>query len=641
MTQKKLSKRNLLISYLVLVCVSFFASCDDDIPSPAPNSSTVIKSFKLETGQVGSTVIDVYKHEINLTILSSLDLTAITPTIVAAQDAKIYPASGEKIDISSNLQYTYKVIAPSTREQEWLVKFRIANADSKIPDYGAYVVTNANNNKALGIQGDMLYNNKYWDKALVDVGELKDHVATKWQKWHFIFDSEENHIKYYKVRNLSSGLYMTVPDQKNSQGTKVCQDQLKTEETDLQLWRLNEKGDGWYEIINKKTELLLTLEKDENEQEITVLRPERENSNNQWHLQSIPLESYRDVEVQNFFRRNEPGMGSVAFDQGNSIPLTWGSNNGKILWITEDAWDSGEMLGPDVLRADRYFKYNNSILLQPSKDDWNPVHTTNLTNPHTKHPDRVFQMMDVQDGMGWTWPGTGVEIGDKVYVYAGEGQGLEAKGTALYILHQNEGTAWEVDRETPVNVGGPDGMVRAGDGYVYCYSNESGFLGYTSTVFVRRFKESNPLLDWEFWDGTGWTVDAEKKKAIADSKCTTNVAKFGNVYIMLSMDQGFFVTEERFIYLSYSSTPVGPWSEKVKVYEIEEYINGGKVRFYTPILHPYFTNDRKELLLTFCLNFAADENIETTYTDKNGNKAMNAYYYRLKAIRVPLSVLGL
>lgn len=630
-------QKKMMCYFILLACMPIFISCESEI-EPLPGSSNVIKSFKVNKGQVGNEVININEHTIRLTIHSSVDLTDISPSIVIADNATIFPSSGESIDISRNLQYSYKVVSASGREQEWTVYFRTADANGDIPDYGAYIITNAQNNNALGIQGDILYNDKYWDQALADVGR---NNSEKWQKWHLIFDSEEDGLRYYTIRNLFSGLYLTVPDGSDFQGVNVYQDQLNTENPGLQLWRINDLGDGLFEMLHKQSELLLTSVVDITGYGVVALKPEGEGQSQQWQLNDIPLESYRDVQVQNFFRRNEPGMGAVAFDQGNSIPLTWGANNGKILWITEDAWDSGQMLGPDVLNGNSFFKYNNSILVQPSKDNWNPAAAVNLTNPDTRHPERVYQMMDVQPGLDWTWPGTGLEIDDKVYIYAGEGKGLESSGSALYILHQDAGTSWRVDRETPVNIGGPDGMVRGDDGYVYCYSNErTDWLGYETDVFVRRFQESDPLLDWEFWDGSGWTVSPAAKKAIAASKATTSVGKVGETYIMMSMDQGFFCTDERNIYLSYSSSPTGPWSTRTKVYEIEEYINGGKARFYTPIVHPYFTNDRGELLLSYCLNFAACDQ-EDFYFDENGNKALNAYYYRLKAIRVPLSLIGL
>jgi len=628
----KFSRKKVIGFCRILLCISLLVSCESEI-KPLPSSSNVIKSFKVENGQVGNEVINHLDHTVSLTILSYVDQTAISPSIDVANGATVSPRSGEAIDVSSDQQYTYTVVSASGREQSWTVRFTIADAD-----YQAYIITSAENDNALGIQGDLLHNDKYWDHAQVDV---EWNNGEKWQKWHVIFDSEENGSRYYSIRNMFSGLYLSAPDGDDYEGVNTYQDQWDIENPDLQLWRLDDEGNGLYAIAHKQSGLLLTSVTDATGYGVTILKPKGEGESQQWHLENIALESYRDVEVQNFFRRNEPGMGAVAFDQGNSIPLTYGPNNGKVLWITEDAWDSQQMLGPDVLNGNSFFKYNNSIIIQPSKDNWNPADAPMLTNPDTKHPDRVYQVMDVPDGMHWTWPGTGLEIGDKVYIYAGEGRELEAHGAAIYVLHQDEGTSWKVERETPVNVGGPDGMVRGDDGYVYCYSNESlDQFGFETNVFVRRFLEEDPMLDWEFWDGSGWTVDPDAKQAIATSKATTSVGKVEDVYVMMSMDQGFFCTDERNIYLSYAPSPVGPWSPKVKVYEIEEHINGDKARFYTPIIHPYFTNDRRELLLTYSLNFAACDQ-EDFYFDEHGRKALNAYYYRLKAIRVPLSMIGL
>ena len=50
-----------------------------------------------------------------------------------------------------------------------------------------------------------------------------------------------------------------------------------------------------------------------------------------WEITKLPNDSYRDGDVTNFFNRT---TGSVAFDQGNSIPLA----DGRVLWVTQDAW---------------------------------------------------------------------------------------------------------------------------------------------------------------------------------------------------------------------------------------------------------------------------------------------------------------
>lgn len=634
---KRVFLQLMIISSVALLFIPFFTSCEEET-KPLPTSGRMIKSFKIVTGQIGNEQIDMENHTIQITLDSSVDLTDLIPAITISDGATISPESGKSIDVASGLQFSYVVTAASGQTQEWTIYFKIVDNNIHTMAYGTCIITAASNDKALGIQGDLLYNNKYWDHAGVNMEKNEDR---KWQKWHLILEKEENGKRYFTLRNLFSGLYLTLPEGATSKGIFLYQDQFDPENRDLQLWRFNMIEAGKYEIINKKRDLLLTSAAADATDGEVQLFADRDDLSQQWHLQAIPFESYRDVEVQNFFRRNEPGMGSVAFDQGNSIPLTWGSNNGKILWITEDAWDAAQMLGPDLLNGNSFFRYNNSILIQPSKENWNPRDAVNMTNPATGHPDRKYQMMDVQEGMDWTWPGVGLEIGDKVYVYAGEGKGLESVNDALYVLHQNSGTSWPVERTTPLNVGGADGMVSGGDGYVYCYSHHSNDgIGYTTDLFVRRFSESNPLFDWKFWDGSGWTVDASKKMSVATSKATTSMAKVGDMYLMMSMDMGFWCTEERNIYLSYSPSPTGPFSQKVKVYEIEENINGDKARFYTPIIHPWFVNEENELLLTYSLNFSACDQ-QDYFFDENGNKAMNAYYYRLKAIRVPLSMIGL
>lgn len=55
-----------------------------------------------------------------------------------------------------------------------------------------------------------------------------------------------------------------------------------------------------------------------------------------WEITRLQKDSYRDGDATNFFNRT---TGSVAFDQGNSIPLS----DGKVLWITQDAWYEGSL----------------------------------------------------------------------------------------------------------------------------------------------------------------------------------------------------------------------------------------------------------------------------------------------------------
>ena len=101
------------------------------------------------------------------------------------------------------------------------------------------------------------------------------------------------------------------------------------------------------------------------------------------------------------------------------------------------------------------------------------------------------------------------------------------------------------------------------------------------------------------------------------------------------MDQGFNCEDKRDIYISTSNSPTGPFTAQKYIYTVSEYFGGKYARYYTPSIHPESVNGRNELLLTFCLNFSG-----CGVTDCQ-NGYLDPYYYRVKNIRVPYSVVGL
>lgn len=644
---------------LCVICLA--VSCEEDL-TPLPSPGRVIKSFEVE-GQIGSTSLDVYNRTVELMIPSDIDLTSVKPVIEISEGATISPASGQGINVATTNPYTYIVTAASGQQEPWNVTFKVANSDEALSDYGVYRINGISDNTSLSIEGDITWNEKYWDREKLDVVKkvggtqddkegISDYLArieleegnsdAKYHKWHVILEDSYDGEKFYYVRNTFSGLYLTAPDSGYYEGISLFQAQkLDDDNKTSQLWSFNGFGENRYEIKNQISGSYLALDEDG-----AVCLAHEFNESCYWDVEQLPLESYRDVEVQNFFRRNDPSMGSVAYDQGNSIPLTWGPNAGKVLWITEDAWDGRLIVSPDALNGDHFFSYNNSIHVQPDKDNWNPEDSYNLinTNPIGNNKGQERQMCTVPEGLDWTWPSDGIELDDKVILFGAEGRNLEAVSNSIYILHQNAGNDWPVERITPENCNGAQSMVDEGDGYVYCYSSVyADAFGTISNVFVYRFKKDAVEEPWEVYTSTGWSTNNDDRVAIAESKGTTNIKKYGNKYVMLSMDQGFIVLDERNIYLSTSDSPTGPFSEKILVYSIEEWLYGKKAKYYTPILHPTHTNDKNELLLTYSLNFgtAGEEQQPHHYINDAGQKCMHAYYYRLKAVRVPLSLIGL
>lgn len=620
--------------------ILLFISCNEDETLPDPSPGRMIKSFKLAGGQLGNAIIKSSSTDdgtVEVKVSSKADLTNIIPNIIISEGSTIEPASGMAINITSTREQKYVITAASGQKKEWVVRFDVVS--SSLGDYGTFLITSSLNEQLLQIKGDILQNEKYWDKAQINLEPANSSGNELWKKWHIIYNSTVGGVKFYKIENLFSGKFLSVPvNDIDKSGTVMEQVGVSYEivNQDETLWSIDESPSGGFRISNKRSGMVLTNKVSTVIGGINLAVQEATNDtkNQMWMLTPIARESYREDATTNFFERNESWMGSVAFDQGNSIPLTWGPNAGKVLWVTQDAWD-GSSLRNGLFPSNYFFSYNNSVLIQPTATDWNPHNTVNITNPG--NPSRPKQIAPNQPGTTWTWPGSGVEIGDKVYLSTGEGNGLNATGSSLIVLTQNAGTAWNVSRIVP-NCSLGASITKGDDGYVYAYApNTSASFGYTGTLHVERAKETN-LATWEFWDGNNWTNNETdlKKGPIGNVLGSTSVIKFRNKYIMMTMQQGYNCEADRgAVYIATADSPTGPFTKNKKVYQITEYLKAGYVRYYTPIIHPHADNGKNELLLTYSVNFGSCDQ------DANVNGFMDPYYYRDKSIRVPYEMIGL
>jgi hypothetical protein len=329
----------------------------------------------------------------------------------------------------------------------------------------------------------------------------------------------------------------------------------------------------------------------------------------------------------------------VAWDQGSSIPLTWSGNNGKVLWVTQDAWDGVKLQANNMFRCTDFFDYNNSIIIQQDKNNWTPDDPNMTINSPMGRPKQICSN---QPGTKWSWPGNGVEIGNKVYMHCGEGVDLSITNQSIYVLTQSTGTLWSVERTTPAGVTGQtdinyaSGMVKASDGYVYVFGTHGTGFGYSNDVHVARFPVSNPM-SWTFWNGSAWTATPTTGTGarITDAKATVAITYVNGKYVMITMDQGFNCDNTRNIYTATSTSPTGPFTGQVQVYKINDYFRGQYTRYYTPNVHPEFDNGHNELLITYSVNQSACDVSDCidNYIDPN--------YYRIRGVRVPYSKIGL
>ena len=534
----------------------------------------------------------------------------------------------------------------------------------ELNDYSVYIIKNISSEYFMEVTGDILFNEKYKDHALVVQQPTSfddNNHPNKWQRWHIIYVKLEGDVQYFSIRNAMSGKLLDVPNGVATDGIQLQQYKaLADGVNDEQLWSVSEVTSGEYKILNNKSGLAITAEN--NTEGAAIMQSDFSGEDSQlWVLDKQELCTYRDDEVVNFFERNDHDSGSTAFDQGSSIPLS----NGEVLWITQDSWDGWELTTNNLFNSNYFFNYGNSMFLQPSVTNWNPNDAPNI-NRENSAQDKPRQICDIQTNQTFAWPSNGVELNGRVYLNCGEGNGLSAEGQSIYEIwpKAENGLVWNSVRHEIESMSSYDkiiysaGMVTADDGYVYVFGTRIIGFGSWFDLYVARFSQSDPLNTWTFWNGTSWVNhppgnDAELNEAVVyhGQGASVAVSFVHGKYVVVSLDQGFWKTTDHYIRLTTSDSPISGYSAQKQVYDISEYIYGTQARYYTPNIHPEFDNGNNELLVTYSLNYSADDDQDIS-VNENGEKVVDGtivtnggyidpYFYRVKGVRVPYSMIGI
>lgn len=517
--------------------------------------------------------------------------------------------------------------------------------DTLNTDYAVYTFSNVNSRKLMEVSGDTLQNEKYDDGAKIVQRKSfnRSGSVADWQNWYVIYNSTAKGQKYYYIRNVFSGKMLAAVS--SAVNAQLVQSSQQIPAADEQLWTFQRIGATQnYRIINKASGLAIANSKSSVDSIPVVLQTISDSDVQKWTLSLQPMATYRDDNVVGFFNRNNQSLGSVAFDEGLSIPLEWGDNKGKALWITQDAWDGSALQSNNKFKCTDFFQYRNSVMIQPSRTDWNPTDTKNMTRDGSLQ-NRPKQIFNIIPNTEWAWPSAGVEIGNHVYIQCGEGNGLgPIVSQSLYDLTENAGYLWSVKRTTPAGmttetqISYAAGMVKDTiSGYVYVFGTMGTGFGYTLNVYVARFPITDPMT-WTFWNGADWvsTPDSGDEASIASELGTAYVTYVKGKYVLVTMDQGFNCGDAtRNIYVATSNKPTGSFTSRKEVYTITEYLYGSYARYYTVGIHPEFDNDHDELLVTYCLNFSG---CSVNYCI---NGFIDPYFYRVKGIRIPYSIIGL
>jgi hypothetical protein len=502
-------------------------------------------------------------------------------------------------------------------------------------EYAEYKISSLVGGNFLEVSGDVLANAKYQIHQTIDQWQaVGNDDKDGWQRWYLVYVNTVSGIKYYHLRNSFSGQVLESPNA--TAGTKVWQARTPlTGYSDSQLWSINQlDNQNQFTVINKSSGLALSNANGSTVNGTAIIQEMPTKDDRQkWVFTKRAAGTYRDELVNRIFERNGNNQGSVAFDEGTSIPLSWGSNAGKVLWITQDAYDGATLQSNGKFVCGQFFQYGNSFILQSSIND-SGSDAPNITRNGNK------QVVDKVPNANFAWPDVGVEIGQHVYIHVAEGVGFVGLiSQSIWDFTESSGTEWSGTRLTPPGVNQTEinycnGMVKYTDGYVYAFGGGLKVDG----MFVARFPQSNPMA-WTFWDGTKWastpTTNSAAAINIGKNKASAAVAYCNGKWVMMYLSDPLFCKPVREVYVASSSNMMGPFSDPVTVHTIQENINNDKTFYYTPTIHTEYDNGRKELLLGYSLNYDVCGQGPCTGGFKD------PYYYRCKFIRVPYAKVGL
>ena len=133
------------------------------------------------------------------------------------------------------------------------------------------------------------------------------------------------------------------------------------------------------------------------------------------------------------------------------------------------------------------------------------------------------------------------------------------------------------------------------DEFVYLYGVES--VTYDKHVHLCRTSSANPFQTVQYFDGSNWVDDSLKSARLLKGVSEQfSFFKYKNKYYLLSQESTFLSAD---IYIWDAQSPVGPFSNKRKIYHTPETV--GNVITYNASAHPELMVDEM-LLVGYCNN---------------------------------------
>ncbi len=336
-----------------------------------------------------------------------------------------------------------------------------------------------------------------------------------------------------------------------------------------------------------------------------------------------------------YFRRD--GGGWTAGDATISVPLP----DGRVIWLFGDSYTVPVDTNTNTLPC--LFQVRNCYMVQDSVN--RAMFKTVLDTTMTGVNQTTFKLRPNDTTL--LWPGHGFVRGDTVYLFMERYISATLEYAGCYIakltlpsLHQTG--IFPVHDTGPGTIYGRAVIADSAAAKLYIYGNKLDWIVWEPVL--ARCDLSNPLLPWEYYDGSGWSVFPDQAAAISADPVSPGFSVFNKdgKYYLLTQENGYLECGlGRQIYSYESPGPWGPFTGKRLLYTEESTFNGAYLLTYNAQAHPHFI-ENDELLVSYNVNDRVDtispyicpSQCKHIWTDR-----MDADTYRPQFIRVPMGLI--
>jgi hypothetical protein len=343
--------------------------------------------------------------------------------------------------------------------------------------------------------------------------------------------------------------------------------------------------------------------------------------------------AYKDVVFTEYFRRTS---GWTASDATISVPLP----SGKTIWLMGDSYIDN--FNPADTTIPCLFQVRNSMLVQ---NILQPTEFITILDNTQTGVNRTPVKYAVNDNT-YFWPGHGYVKGDTAIIFwqryaGGDFTHLANFVTKIYTPGFTDASSIKQLAQLPIPAEfefGTAVLVDSAKNFIYLYGFKKDWIIFRP--LIARYPIGQDVLGpWEFFNGSGWSSDANASEQIMSStndyvSPSYSVLKLQGKYYMISQDIGFLTCGlGRDIYSWESDNPEGPFTNKKLLYTVEDKYKGEYMITYNATAHPEFIKDN-ELLISYNVNGACTKYCEDAFANR-----YNADLYRPKFIRVPLDYI--